>query len=308
MRLTRVLAAATIAASISGFATTATASADELPGYISVHNATQFTGDDTQADSPSFCTIGAVGTDRYGRNVGITAGHCFAPELEHPLDEVNITDNSKDIYDRNNLNWKEGGNERGSDPIGYLRWFKDPDGATAGHVGRDYAVIEFVEGVVLSSQGPHIKMTGILEIPNGTISSPYATAPAEPREKVLGTGIFTNHQLIHSSLQSGVWYGRITNNSAAGIVGVYQAFTHHVAGDSGGPAIIKDANAPLPTEANGLQTQGKWAGITRALIIGWPIYSYTSSANILADLRTRDLASGQDGSVVGAGFQVTTNP
>lgn len=224
------------------------------------------------------------------------------------IDQTNITDDTYPIYDRDNLNWREGGNERGNDPIGYLRWIKDPDGASGGHPGKDYSVIEFVDGVNLSSQGQYLKMTGIHELPSGTISSPYATAPAQPREKVLGTGVFTNHTLIHASAQTGVQYSRITSNQAAGIVGVYQSGASMQAGDSGGPAIIKDASAQLPSAANGYQTQGKWVGIVRGTIINYPIYSYTSSANILADLRTRDLASGQDGSVVGAGFEVTTNP
>ena len=307
-RLAALAAAASIA--LTGFGATA-ASAQALPGTVTVHNATQISFND--ATPQFFCTVAAVGTDSLNRKVGVTAGHCVST-ADHPLDQVNIAGNDYPIYDRNNLDWKEGGNERGSDPIAHLRWFKDADGASGGHGGKDYAIIEFVDGVNLSSQGPHIKMTGIHELPSGTINSPYATAPAQPREKVLGVGIFTNHQLITSSYQTGVWYGRITGNTAGGPaglpgpIGVYQANARFQAGDSGGPAVIKDAAAQYPSAANGGQTQGKWVGIVRGLVISNPQFSYTSSANILADLRTRDLASGQDGSVVGAGFQVTTNP
>lgn len=288
------------------------ASAQSLPGTITVSNGTEIFYND-QIPQPyaqgSWCTLGAVGTDRLGRNVGITAGHCNS-YLQDPLDEVNITDDSRPIYDRDNLNWREGGNEHGNDPIGYQRWFKDPDGASGGHSSRDYSVIEFVDGVKLSSQGPLLKMTGISE---GTIASPHATAPALPQEKVL-SAFFTNFQLIHASVQTGTWYGRIAGNTAGGAIGttgplgVYQADAKIQAGDSGGPAIIKDANTPYPSAANGFTASGKWVGIVRAKVFSNPVYTFTSSANILADLRTRDLASGQDGSVVGAGFQVTTNP
>lgn len=306
--LAAFVATAAIASGLTGLAAPA-ASAQSLPGTITISNGTEWVGNDVRPENPpqgSWCSIGAVGNDAEGRKIGITAGHCWG--LDVPFDQTNITDNSKPVFDRDNLNWREGGNERGNDPIGYLRWVKDPDGASGGHPGKDYSVIEFVDGVNLSSQGEYLKMTGIHELPSGTISSPYATAPAQPREKVLGTGVFTNHTLIHASHQTGVQYSRITSNQAAGIVGVYQSGASMQAGDSGGPAIIKDASAQLPSAANGYQTQGKWVGIVRGLIINYPIYSYTSSANILADLRTRDLASGQDGSVVGAGFQVTTNP
>lgn len=296
-----VLATATmiVATGIGG----ATASAQELPGTVRIHNATQWLPNDTLPDT--YCTIGAVGTDKYGREIGITAGHCFA---DGPYANTNIAEDIQPVFDRNNLNWREGGNERGNDPIGYLRWYKGAEGSPAGHPGRDYAIIEFVDGVQLSSQGPHIKMTGIHELPSGTIDSPYATAPAQPREKVLGTGVLTNHQLVTSSYPNGVQYGRITNNSFTGTVGIYQAGASHLAGDSGGPAVIKDASAQYPSASNGFQTQGRWVGITKARVIGYPPYTYTSSANILADLCTRDLASGQNGSVAGAGFEVTTNP
>ena len=308
-RLVAVLAPVAAVTMLAGLAPAA--SAQELPGSATVHNATQISFND---ETPQFfCTVAAVGNDKYGRKIGVTAGHCVST-ADHPLDEVNIAENDYPIYDRNNLNWKEGGNERGNDPIAHLRWFKDADGASGGHGGKDYAIIEFVDGVNLSQQGPHVKMTGIHELPSGTIASPYATAPAQPREKVLGTGIFTNHQLITSSYQTGVWYGRITGNTAGGPaglpgpIGVYQANARFQAGDSGGPAVIKDASAQYPSSANGGQTAGKWVGIVRGLVVSNPPYSYTSSANILADLRTRDLASGQNGTVAGAGFEVTLNP
>ena len=106
----------------------------------------------------------------------------------------------------------------------------------------------------------------------------------------------------------GVYYGRITNNSFTGTVGVYQSHAYHVAGDSGGPAVVKNPGVDYPSAGNGFQTAGTWAGITKAVIASWPAFSYTSSANILADLRARDEASGSDGTVFGAGFQVTSTP
>jgi len=263
-------------------------------------------------EGQSHCTIGAVGTDKYSNNVAITAGHCWGDDTI--IDGVNY--DGKDlpdalaygtkIYDADDMDWDP--TRPGPDPIAYLRFYKGNDGNALGHPGRDYAVLELAEGTVPSSQGPHIKMTGIHELPDGTIDSPYVVnRTALPEEKVLGTGIFSNHQLIASG-KSGVFYGRITNNSATGTVGVYQAGAQHVPSDSGGPAVIKDASVDFPSSANNFQTQGKWVGITKAIAVGWPPYQYTSSANIVADLRTRDIASGSDGTVFGAGFQVTTNP
>lgn len=72
------------------------------------------------------------------------------------------------------------------------------------------------------------------------------------------------------------------------------------------PDHLARARNPYPVEANGFQAEGPWAGITKARILGLPPYVYTSSANILADLRARDAADTAD--VYGAGFEVTTNP
>lgn len=289
------------------------AAAQELPGTITVYNAMQILTVDRQNDGMTkpwdehFCTLGAVGTDKYGNSVGITAGHCWGTDT-NPYSDTNITEDIAPIYARGQMDWKEGGNDLGNDPIGYIRYFQGTPANAAGHPGKDYAVIEFVDGVQLSSQGPHIKMTGINELPNGTINSPYVkNRTALPEEKVFGSGIFSNNQLYVSG-QTGVFFGRITNNSYTGTVGVYQAGASHVAGDSGGPAVAKKAGTPDPSSANGFQVEGNWAGITKAIVGSWPPYTYTSSANILADLRTRDIASGQDGSVVGAGFAVTLNP
>ncbi|MFJ9736105.1 hypothetical protein ACIRUL_32955 [Streptomyces sp. NPDC101171] len=60
-----------------------------------------------------------------------------------------------------------------------------------------------------------------------------------------------------------------------------------------------------PSDANGFQASGPWAGITKAVILGVPPYAYTSSADILADLRARDAAHP---GVHGAGFRVTDQP
>ena len=147
-RRTKIAALAAAAAiAVTGLGT-ATASAQELPGTTKVHNGMLFT---TKTDgSLSYCTMGVVGTDSLNRKVGVTAGHCVST-ADHPLDQVNITDDTMPVYDYGNLNWKEGGTDNGSDPIGYYRWFKDADGASGGHATRDYAVIEFVPEVTLSS-------------------------------------------------------------------------------------------------------------------------------------------------------------
>jgi hypothetical protein len=304
-KLGTIFSACAIAATLATAGGVGTATADELPGSVTVHNATQILFSDTTPNA--FCTIGAVGTDKYGNDIAISAGHCLGSDGGQ-YDAVPILEDIQPVFDRNHLNWKEGGNERDNDPIGYVRWFKDTDGIATGHMTKDYMVIELLDGVVMSSQGPHIKMTGVNTVPNGTINSPnVVNGPALPQEKILGTGIFTNHEMTTSSYQTGVNYGRITNNSM-GALGVYQSHAPNQAGDSGGPAVIRDAGTPQPSAANGYQMQGKWVGITKAIILGFPPYTYTSSANILADLRARDEASGGNGTVFGAGFQVTTNP
>ena len=84
MKIAVLAAAASIALTGLG---TATASAQELPGTVTVHNATQFSWNDEALQY--FCTIAAVGKDKYERNIGITAGHCIG-YLEHPLDQVDI--------------------------------------------------------------------------------------------------------------------------------------------------------------------------------------------------------------------------
>lgn len=276
-----------------------------------VHNAMRLALWPDWAEGQSHCSLGAVGTDKYGNSVGITAGHCWGEGGTHPttgqdLDDTTIFDNIAPIWHADDLDWDPA--NPGPDPIAYLRYYKDSDGSSAGHPGRDYAVMEFVEGIVLSSQGPHIKMTGIHELPNGTINSPYVVnLPALPQEKVLGAGLNSDHRLIVSG-KTGVFYGRITHNAFTGTVGVYQSHAQHIPGDSGGPAVIKLPHAQYPSAANGFHTEGAWAGITKALGPGFPPYTYTSSANILANLRARDEASGSDGTVFGAGFQVTSNP
>lgn len=142
-----------------------TASAQES-ATVTVANGAQIVAQDRQQPEMSrpftdyFCTIGAVGTDKYGRSIGISAGHCWGAE-EDALSGVGIPDDILPIYLRHTLDWRPGGNDLGNDPIGYVRFFQgDPDGPAGepGHSGKDYSIIEFVDGVVLSSQGPHIKM------------------------------------------------------------------------------------------------------------------------------------------------------
>ncbi|MFC9295938.1 hypothetical protein ACFTWH_07305 [Streptomyces sp. NPDC057011] len=251
-----------------------------------VYNAMQIAFDPAQPDA--FCTIGAVGNDDYGRRIAISAGHCLsAPAYA----DREIREDIIPVYHRQDI---------GYGPIGHVRWFKDPEGSMTGHLTKDYMVIELVPGVTLSSQGPHLKQTGVLEVPGGT-PSPNALTPALNSERLLGAAWFNNNELVVSG-QLGVWYGRITNNDR----GVYQAHPQHKAGDSGGPTIWHVPGSAYPSEANGFKAEGPWAGITKGMIISYPWYVYTSSANILADLRARDAADPAD--VFGAGFEVTANP
>ncbi|WP_147444258.1 MULTISPECIES: hypothetical protein [Corallococcus] len=81
---------------------------------------------------------------------------------------------------------------------------------------RDYAIYELVENVVLSSQGIHLKQTGILEVPGGA-ASPNVVGTALNNERLLGAAFFNNNELVVSG-QTGVSYGRVTNNAQ----GIYQ--------------------------------------------------------------------------------------
>ncbi|MFG1777444.1 hypothetical protein ACGFIR_23820 [Micromonospora sp. NPDC049051] len=251
-----------------------------------VHNAMQIVFSTSNLDA--FCTIGAVGEDDYGREIAISAGHCVTgPQYA----DREIHENIAPVYHRQDVAFG---------PIGYVRYFKDPEGSMTGHLTKDYMVIELVPGVTPSAQGPHLRQTGELEVPGGAVS-PNALSPALDNERLLGAALLNNNELVVSG-QLGVWYGRITNNSR----GVYQCWARHAAGDSGGPAIWHVPGSAYPSEQNGFQAEGPWAGITKAIILGVPQYAYTSSANILADLRARDAADPAD--VYGAGFEVTDNP
>lgn len=330
----RLAVLAALAATVTGTALAGApaATAQELPGTVTVSNGTQFLirthevpedNGNSEAWRDAFCTIGAVGNDKYGNKVGITAGHCWGLDLGQYDDKVLEYPETFLVWDRKNLDWKEGGDERGYDPIGYVSFAKDADGNGGGHPGRDYGVITFFDDVQLSAVGPSITQTGIHELPNGTIDSPYVNGrnselgipsrKSTPQERVLGTGIFTNHVLVTAgqhpldSYGHAIYYGRITNNSITGKVGVYQSSAAFQAGDSGGPAIIRDAGVPYPSAETGWRSTGKWAGIVRGVVIGAPPFTFTSSANILADLKSRDIASGEDGSVHGAGLVLTTN-
>ncbi|MFE4516066.1 hypothetical protein ACFRMQ_17950 [Kitasatospora sp. NPDC056783] len=248
-----------------------------------VHNAMQIIFSSTTVDQ--FCTIGAVGTDKYRHRIAISAGHCIrGPEYA----DRELHDDIAPVYDRA---------DPGFGPIGYIRYFKDPEGSGTGHVTKDYMVIELVPQVTLSSQGPYLKQTGEVEVPGGAVS-PNAVQPPLDNERLLPAG---GNELITSG-QTGVWYGTVMSNAS----GVYRAAAGFKAGDSGGPAIQHVPGTELPSQANNFQASGPWAGIVKGITIALPPFLYTSSANILADLRARDAAT--PGGVFGAGFEVTPNP
>ncbi|GAA0349421.1 hypothetical protein [Streptomyces blastmyceticus] len=262
-----------------------TATAQAEPGKR-VYNAMQIVFSPSQPDA--FCTIGAVGGDKYGHKIAISAGHCInAPTYA----DRDIHEDVIPVYHRQDLAFG---------PIGYVRYFKDREGSMTGHPTKDYMIIELVAGVTPSSQGPLLKQTGELEVPGGRVS-PNALSPALDNERLLGADLFNNNELVVSG-QLGIWYGRVTNNSN----GIYQSHAQHKAGDSGGPAIWHVPGSEYPSQANGFHASGPWAGITKAIVLGIPPYVYTSSANILADLRARDTAT--PAGVYGAGFKVTANP
>lgn len=237
----------------------------------------------------AFCTIGAVGTDKYARKIAVSAGHCLSDPSKKYADR-DLPENIQPVYDRG---------DTGFGPIGYVRFFKDPEGSMTGHLTKDYMIIELVPAVTLSSQGPHLKETGVMEVPDGP-PSPNAPNPPPDSERLIGAALNNTNELVVSG-QLGVWYGRITGNSG----GVYQSWAKNKAGDSGGPAIWHVPGGAYPSPDNNFQAAGPWAGITKAIILGVPQYVYTSSANILADLRARDAVHP---GVYGAGFQVTGNP
>ncbi|MFE9259222.1 hypothetical protein [Streptomyces sp. NPDC006879] len=239
-------------------------------------------------DTPdAFCTIGTVGTDKYGRKIAISAGHCLRDER---YADREIPEDVQPVYDRADIAFG---------PIGHVRYFKDPEGSMVGHATKDYMIIELVSAVTPSAQGPYLRQTGAVQVGAGR-PSPNAPDPARAEERLLGAALFDDNELVVSG-QLGVFYGRITNNSQ----GIYQSWAPHKAGDSGGPAIWHVPGSAFPSAENGFQATGPWAGITKAIVVGIPPFTYTSSANILADLRARDAARP---GVYGAGFQVTNNP
>ncbi|MEU2512379.1 hypothetical protein [Streptomyces syringium] len=250
-----------------------------------VHNGMQIIFSPSMPDA--FCTIGAVGTDKYAHKIAISAGHCLSdPSGEHADRE--IPDNIAPVYDRA---------DAGFGPIGHVRYFKDPEGSQTGHVTKDYMIIELLPQVTLSSQGPYLKQTGMVKVPGGPVS-PNALNPALDNERLLATG---SNELITSG-QTGAWYGTIMENT----LGIYRSAAVNMKGDSGGPAIWHVPGTELPSQANGFKASGPWAGITKGITLALPPFLYTSSANILADLRARDAAA--PAGVFGAGFTVTANP
>ncbi|MQY03651.1 hypothetical protein [Actinomadura macrotermitis] len=237
-----------------------------------------------------FCTIGAVGNDDYGRKIAISAGHCITPGGGY--DDREIPEDIAPIYDRNDV---------AAGVIGHVRYFKNPDGSQTGHVTKDYMVIELTPNTKLSSQGPYLKQTGELEVPGGTPSPNATTSPVLDKERLLGVAWNDSNHIVTSG-QFGVFYGRVTDNKN----GIYRAWTGHWRGDSGGPVIWHVPDTAFPSQENGFQAAGPWAGIVKGADLSIPPAIYTSSANILADLRARDAADPRD--VYGAGFEVTANP
>ncbi|MFF4716694.1 hypothetical protein ACFY2V_35660 [Streptomyces eurythermus] len=250
-----------------------------------VHNGMQIL---FSPSTPSvFCTIGAVGTDKYGHRIAISAGHCLRDQ-DGTYADREIHDDIAPVYDRA---------DTGFGPIGHVRYFKDPEGSQTGHMTKDYMIIELVPQVTPSSQGPYLKQTGEVRVPGGT-ASPNAPGPALDTERLLAP---RDNELVVSG-QTGVWFGTIMDNTG----GIYRSAAVNRPGDSGGPAIRHVPGTELPSQSNGFRAEGPWAGITKAITLSLPPFEYTSSANILADLRARDAAA--PAGVFGAGFEVTTNP
>ncbi|MFG2139167.1 hypothetical protein [Streptomyces sp. NPDC048650] len=286
----RKLPGLTLALVLTGSVGAATAQADTRSGQAEqskrVYNGMQIAFPPNSPDL--FCTIGAVGTDDHQRKIAISAGHCITDKAGKYADRE-IPENAVPVSDRNDMK---------SGPIGYVRYFKDPEGSQTGHATKDYMVIELLPNVTLSAQGPYLKQTGVLTYPKGPVS-PNAQQPALDNERLLTTG---DNEIITSG-QTGVWYGTVLSNDK----GIYRAPAPNKAGDSGGPVIRHVPGTDLPSQSNNFQAAGPWAGITKAISLQWPPYNYTSSANILADLRARDAADPQH-NVYGAGFEVTGNP
>ncbi|GAB3279475.1 hypothetical protein GCM10027589_06090 [Actinocorallia lasiicapitis] len=242
-----------------------------------------------EADPASgFCSIGAVGNDDYGRKIAISAGHCLTDPGHANQD---LTENLYPIWDRNDVS---------AGVIGHVRYFRNNGGSDA-DAARDYMIIELVPSVLLSSTGTHLKQTGEMKTPNGSPTPIATVTPVLDTERLVGTSWQHNNEIVKSG-QLGVWYARITGH----LSGVYVSSAPTKGGDSGGPAIWHVPGSAYPSEANGFKAEGPWIGITRGIILWYPQYATVSSANILADLRARDVATPAD--VYGAGFEVTTNP
>ncbi|MFC9790042.1 hypothetical protein [Rhodococcus sp. NPDC127528] len=110
-----------------------------------------FDGDSSPGMVGNTCTLGVVGTDSAGRNVGITAGHCnpkttqrnntpdfsnvMIPKYVGAPRGVPVSDNDHPVYDHNAVLYAR---DQGTTvpPIGWIRWV-DGDVCKAGDTGPD---------------------------------------------------------------------------------------------------------------------------------------------------------------------------
>lgn len=125
------------------------ASAQETPTLKKVYNGmwlgfydpAQFTGSNP-IQGPG-CTLGAVGTDKFGNLVGITAGHC-TPGVDQTWPEGEFG-----IWDRDDVDFG---------PIGHLTY----DASDGDPQSKDYMVIKFdPTKVELSSNGPALRVDAL---------------------------------------------------------------------------------------------------------------------------------------------------
>ena len=155
------------------------------------------------ANPSQYCTLGPVGFDAQGNNVGITAAHCLsAPDdwrgVELPEDRAA----QATVWDAN---------DPGHGPIGNINF------VSANQRTADYLVIDFNDTVSLSSNGPHLRVDSI-----APCDQPFVN-PFHPAGYIATSGQTT-----------GLTPGIVTARPE----GMIRSWAVKWRGDSGGPIVV----------------------------------------------------------------------
>ncbi|RDI35808.1 hypothetical protein DEU38_101288 [Rhodococcus sp. AG1013] len=285
---------------------------------------------DGRKGTSGVCTLGVVGTDSAGRNVGITAGHCnpgtalwdLNPKHPGATRGVENLENNHPVFNTRTAN--------GAEPIGWIRWVDDntcdtdpidvfPNGAkcvlkdpvtgaetpavdhTDPDSTTDYMVIEFAPRMRLTSQvkdkNGHEVMstTGDTKFKIDSIFRDASGAVAVPTnpQYVENFGSSSDRRTIEERFTG--WADDLLFQASAPSSGVVGAAMDGGLFRSGAAFVPGDSGGPVA-----LRGTGQWVGIITAtdgtVLMPWV---NTSAKNILADLNPRG--------VVGSGFTPSTS-